>query len=204
MGCVFKWKIEKVILLPFGALTIFNADLNRPMLEEFFIVIMGPIFQVLFTFFLYFIYKDINILYYSFSVLAFNLVPIFPLDGSKLFNLFLNRLFSFKKSHFLMILVSLLMIFALLICFDFNLIFMFILSFLFIKIILEIKNHNGLFNRFLLERYLKDYHFKKYKKIYFSDESKMKRDYNHMFFNGFRWVSEREVLKKRFDFRGKV
>ena len=54
MGVIFKWNIEKVILLPFGALTIFNEDLNRRMFEEFLIVIMGPLFQIIFTYLFYF------------------------------------------------------------------------------------------------------------------------------------------------------
>ena len=42
---LFHWKIEKIVLLPFGGITIFHEFLNRPMKEEFFIAIAGPIFQ---------------------------------------------------------------------------------------------------------------------------------------------------------------
>lgn len=203
MGILFKWKIEKIIILPFGALTIFNEDLNRKLKEEFLIAIMGPMFQIIFTFFLYYLGVQ-NAVYYSISILCFNLLPIVPLDGSKLLNGFLNKITSFKRSHAFIIMISFLTMFMVIINTDFNLIFILILVFLFMRVFSEIKNHDSLFNRFLLERYLKSYRFKKIKKINSQDVRKMKRDYTHLFYDGFKYVSEREVLKKRFDFKGKL
>ena len=203
MGILFKWKIEKIIILPFGALTIFNEDLNRKLKEEFLIAIMGPMFQILFTFFLYYLGVQ-NAVYYSISILCFNLLPIVPLDGSKLLNVFLNKITSFKRSHVFIIMISFLTMFMVIINTDFNLIFILILVFLFMRVFSEIKNHDSLFNRFLLERYLKSYRFKKIKKINSQDVRKMERDYTHLFYDGFKYVSEREVLKKRFDFKGRL
>lgn len=203
MGVLFKWKIEKIILLPFGALTIFNEDLNRRMFEEFLIVIMGPVFQIIFSFFLY-LWKVDDAMIYSMSILKFNLLPIFPLDGSKILNLVLNKFTSFKRSHAFVIMISILLMVFLVISSDFNLILFLILSFLFFKVCEEIKNHKSLFNRFLLERFLKDYHFNKIKKINSLNMDEMKRDYNHLFYDGTRYISERENLRKRFDFKGKV
>lgn len=204
MGILFKWNIEKVILLPFGALTIFNEDLNRSIFEEFLIVIMGPIFQIIFTLFVYYFWNLDEVFYYSLSILFFNLLPIYPLDGSKLLNLFLNKLISFKRSHMIIIMISVLTIFVLILGSDFNLIFLLILMFLFMRVIKEIKTHESMFNRFLLERYLKKYRFKKIKKIKSLNLNKMRRDYRHLFYDGFKYVSEGEILKKRFDFKGKV
>lgn len=203
MGILFKWKIERVIILPFGALTVFNEDINRKLSEEALIAIMGPVFQILFTFFLYNLEVS-DAVYYSSSILCFNLLPIFPLDGSKLLNVFLNKITSFKRSHALIIMISLLTMFMVILDSDFNLILILILAFLLMRVFSEIKNHESLFNRFLLERYLKNYHFKKIKKIKSLDVRKMKRDYKHLFYSGFKWVTEREILKKRFDFKGKL
>ena len=44
----YKWKIEKIVILPFGGITIFNEYLNRPIKEELLISIMGPIYQIIF------------------------------------------------------------------------------------------------------------------------------------------------------------
>ncbi len=204
MGIIYGWKIEKVIILPFGALTIFHEDINRKMKEEFWIVIMGPLFQILFTLIIYCFCGLNDVIYYSFIILGFNLLPIFPLDGSKILNLFFNKIISFKRSHILMLLVSIFCILCLIIKVNFNLIFLLIVLFLIIRVFLEIKNHNSLFNRFLLERYLKDYHFNKVWKIYSMDVRYMRRDYNHLFFDGNKYISERLRLKKRFDFRGRL
>ena len=51
---IFRWKIDRVNIMPFGAITIFEEKLNRPMIEEFIILIMGPLFQ----FINYLIFKD--------------------------------------------------------------------------------------------------------------------------------------------------
>ena len=51
IGALIKrWKIKKIILLPFGGLIIFDELLNRRLIEEFVILILGPLFQILFYF----------------------------------------------------------------------------------------------------------------------------------------------------------
>ena len=204
MGIRYHWKIEKVIILPFGALTIFHEDLNKKIKEEFWIVIMGPLFQIVFTLIIYLFYGMNDFIYYSLIILGFNLLPIFPLDGSKILNLFFNKVMGFKTSHLLLIMVSILSIFVLLWQASFSLIFILIILFLIIRIFSEVKDHESLFNRFLLERYLKKYHFSKILKINSMDMRGMKRDYGHLFFDGKKYISEEYRLKKRFDFKGRL
>ena len=83
----YRWHIEKVILLPFGGLTIFNEKINRPLKEEFMVLIMGPVFQMLGTIIFCGFSKDFLVADYSKMILAFNLLPIYPLDGAKLLNI---------------------------------------------------------------------------------------------------------------------
>ncbi len=200
----YKWKIEKVILLPFGALTVFNEKINRPLKEEFIILIMGPLLQVIaVSIYLTFNYNEF-VYNYSNLILLFNLLPIYPLDGSKLLNIVLNKISNFKKSHLLTIYTSFLTIAFLLLKIKFNLIFLLIIIFVLIKVIEEYKNHNNLFNRFLLERYTNDFKFKKNKIIKDNNIKKMKRDYRHTFYNGKTYVTEKEILRKRFDFTRKM
>jgi len=203
MAIKYKWVIEKVILLPFGALTVFDEDINRPLKEEFLILIMGPLFQIIFVIIHSLFFYNQELIDYSNLILIFNLMPIYPLDGSKLLNILLNKIISFKKSHLITIYVSFLTILFILKV-RFNLILFLIISFVFIKVIKEFLMHKNLFNRFLLERFTKNFYFKKGKTIKNMDLKKMKRDYRHTFYNGKRYITEKEILEKRFDFKGKL
>ncbi len=197
----YNWQIEKIIILPFGALTIFHEKLNKPLKEEFIILIMGPLFQIIFT---YFFVKNNNLLNYSNLILAFNLLPIHPLDGSKLLNIILNKLTNFKKSHIITIYISFITIIIIVIKENFNLIFTIILLFITIKVVDEYKNHNIIFNKFLLERYTNKFNFKKKKIIKGINLNKMKRDYKHIFYTNNHYHSEKEILKKKFDLKTKL
>ena len=202
MAKYYKWKIEKVMLLPFGALTIFHEKINRPLKEEFLIAISGPLFQIMGVYiYIRFNYNEFIINYSNF-ILIFNLLPIYPLDGSKILNVILNKLTSFKRSHLFTVYISFLIIIIIILKVKFNLILTMILLFIFIKVMDEYKNHNNIFNKFLFERYNNDFTFKKRKMI--NSIYKMKRDYNHLFYNGNKYETEREILKKRFDFKRKI
>lgn len=192
----FKWNVEKVLILPFGGVTIFNEDINKPLFEEFIILIMGPIFQIIFSFFIEDYFK------YSLYILFFNLIPIFPLDGSRFLNIILNKLFSFKISHLISIYVSFLLIVFAIFKLRFDLIYIMVFSFILYKVIYEFRKHNYIFNKFLLERYINNYNFKKKKII--KNIKFMKRDYRHIFKVNNSYVTERETLKKRFDFTRKT
>ena len=196
-----NWRVEEVLLLPFGGVTIFNEDLNRPMIEEALILICGPLLQIIFVYF----FRNNNILVnYSNILLLFNLLPIYPLDGSKLLNLFLNLFLSFKSSHILTIYFSFIFIFFILIKYDFSLMLILIFLLVFLKVVDEFKNHNNIFNRFLLERYIKNFNFKKCKVIRSNNLDKMKRDFKHVFLDDGVYITEKKMLKKRFDFKEKT
>ena len=91
ISLIFKWNIDKIIILPFGGLTKYNEIINRPLIEEFLIAISGIIFQLIF----YILIKDyIDYKYFSainYFIILFNLIPIYPLDGSKILNLLLSK-----------------------------------------------------------------------------------------------------------------
>ena len=192
---LFHWKIEKIVLLPFGGITIFHEFLNRPMKEEFFIAIAGPIFQTFLFLFLKHPFYEYNL-----YILLFNLLPIFPLDGSKIFNLFLNQLFSFKKSHIYSIILSIIMLSFFL--FQKNLMIILILFFLGIKTFKELKDHKLLVHKFLLERFLYCFSFRKTKIIQGDDTTMMKRDHKHLFYFAHSYHTEQEILRRMFDKKG--
>jgi len=195
----FKWKIEKIIILPFGGLTVFNEKINRPINEELIILLLGPIFQIIYAS----IFNNPLLLKYHYALLLFNFLPIHPLDGSKLVNILLNKIFPFKLSHILTIYFSFLLV---IIClsFKFDLLFLLILILLIVDVIKELMNHKYLFNKFLLERYFYHFNFKKNKIIKGENYNRMFRDYKHLFYIENKYHSEKEMMSKMFDNKDKL
>ena len=187
---IFKWKIEKIILLPFGGITIFNENIDKPLKEEFIIAILGPLFQLMF----YLLYKDNLIFnYYNLAILLFNLLPIYPLDGSKIFNVLFNLFLPYKLSHILSIILSFIFI-TLIISYKIDI--SLILIFIIIELFKEIFKHKYYFNKFLLERYLYDYNYKKHKVI--KKITNMKKQTKHIFKINNKFYTEKEIIQKNF------
>ena len=205
----YRFNIDKIFLYPYGGYIKFNDKLNRTLKEEFIVLICGPLFQIIYFIFMSFVFYlnliNINtynmLVNYHYSLLFFNLLPIFPLDGSKLVNIILSKFISFKQSHLLMIYISYgILLIALIstkyISLNVNIYLLLIL--LFTKLINENRNHKAIYNRFLLERYLYDFHFKKMKIIRNNKLSLMMRDKKHLFLVDNKEITEKEMLKKRY------
>lgn len=200
-GILFKWNIEKVTIMPMGGITIFKESLNRPIFEEFVIAIMGPIFQIIFYIFIssyveYSWFHTANL-----ALLIFNLLPIIPLDGSKILHCLMDIAFSYQMSHKIILWVSMLLLcIGGIFCFWMNNLIVYIMFIcITMKVIEEYKTSTLRFQKFLLERYLYSYHFKKTKKLYQQNTTGMYRDYNHIFLMDNHWVSERNFLKNYFE-----
>lgn len=188
-----KSKVEKVIILPFGGITILKYPLNVNILKEFIIVSLGPIFQIILYFVLknrgLYCFKEINMFLF-----IFNFLPIIPLDGYRILNLILNKIFSFKFSLYISSYISFLfLILSIIVLFLYkNFIFLITFFFLLYKTIHEYRIINYVYNKFLYERYSKDIRFKKRKKIY--SIKNMYRDYIHLIYYNYRFYSEKEFL----------
>lgn len=203
ISLIFKWNIDKIIILPFGGLTKYNEIINRPLIEEFLIAVAGIIFQTIFFLLVkdYISYKYFNIINYF--IIIFNLIPIYPLDGSKILNIFFNKITSYKNSLLLTVIISYIFIIVLsLLFFKVNKIVTFILIFLLLEANKLYKERKELFNKFLLERYLKEFKFKNKKTI--NNVEKMKKDYRHLFYIDGKYLTESYFLKKMFDIRGNL
>lgn len=193
MSLYYNWNIEKIVILPFGGITIFKEKINKPIKEELMIAIMGPLFQIS----LFILFRSQLFIIFNLILLLFNLLPIFPLDGSKIINLLLNKFISFKKSHIISIYLSIIILFCLLVISKFNLILLLILLFLLFKTLKEIKNHKYLFHKFVFERYIYDFYFKKRKTI--TNYHQMMRDYKHIFYLDKKYITEHDFLAYLFD-----
>jgi len=148
-----------------------------------------------------FIHDYIDYKYFSFInyfIIIFNLLPIYPLDGSKILNTFFNVITTFKNSILLTVIVSYITIIILsLLLFNTNKLFFMMFIFLFIEVNKYYKEKDLIFNKFILERYLNEFKFKKEKVI--NNISKMKKDCRHLFYIDNKYMTENTFLKKMFD-----
>lgn len=203
---LFGWKVDKIYFYPYGGVTKFSDDLNKPKIQELIIMIMGPFFQVLFflgiTHFL--TMRELQTFTgYHYSILFFNLLPIYPLDGGKLLNIILNYFLSFRKSFKLTLLISygcicFAIAFFLKNQFSISLSLLLVLGLVICKLTQELKKEKYYFNKFLLERHLNNYQFPKIKVIpHIKDVS---RDYKHVFYKNGKTRTEKEELSKYFQY----
>ena len=197
---IVNFKFEKIIIYPFGGLTIYNEDLNVNTNKELFVLIGGITFQILFLILVKNLYINNYVTYHVYSIIkrvdelliSFNFMPILPLDGGKLLNIILDKIFSYKLSNIISIIISIIFIiyFSL---YNKTILSLILTIFLIKSIIIEINNIKYKYNKFLLERYLKKYNFKKIKKI--NGINKFKRDNYHIVNN----MLENKYLSKLFD-----
>lgn len=189
------WNTDKIYLYPYGGFSKFNDDINRPLKEEFLVLFMGPFIQTIYYLVLsFFQISDIDICHYS--ILIFNLLPIYPLDGGKLVCLFFSSFASYKRSYKVTIIISyviLVFLFFVLFYFGFSLQFLLFLLILLFKLYEEARKSSFYFHKFLLERYLKDYHYPKRSIV--TSISSMKRNRTHLFYLDGKYKSEKEVLR---------
>lgn len=190
----FGWNVKKIILLPFGGMTVFEEWVNRPIKEEFLIVLAGPLYQHLFYLLLCILgYKTPLLTTIHYFILGFNLFPIYPLDGSKFVLLIFEELFSFYRSQYFMVFSSL--FFFIILIFSFPNFLLFVLwFFLVLQLIQFYRNIPSYFYKFILERKLYAFSFKKQKRIHHIKE--MKRDYQHYFIHQGCIYSEKDYLRK--------
>ncbi|PHD63919.1 stage IV sporulation intramembrane metalloprotease SpoIVFB [Bacillus wiedmannii] len=161
----YNWRIKKIQLLPFGGVAELEEHGNKSLKEEFVVVIAGPIQHIWMMVVGYIVFEAGWLgadLYYFFIwnniiILAFNLLPIWPLDGGKvLFNVLSYR-FPYLQAHEKMMKLSCVFFSVILVwqlLWNSNNIMMWVLLiFLAVSLYQEWKQRQYAFMRFLLERY---------------------------------------------------
>ena len=180
MMLIYKWDIKKIILLPFGGLTICNVNINTPLKEEMLVALMGPIFQIIYSI----LFKNNLVLNIHYTLLFFNLLPIYPLDGYKILTVFLNIIRPFYFTLIISLLISL-TILLILPFFYIVLWFILILLILLFQNIKIIKNYKLIWYRFLYERV--NYNIK-YSKI------KVIKNIQNMFKDTFHFIEKNGII----------
>lgn len=194
MALIFKIEIKEIYIYPLGGISKFNIPLNIKPIKEFFILVMGPLFQFVAYFILIKIMPDKEkiISIYHFGILSFNLLPIYPLDGGKLLKIVLDKFINYKDSLKLIIIISYILVILIFVIKikKINIIIMTI--FLLLLITKEKNKINSIYNKFILERYLNNYKFKKSRII--SSKDYFYRDKSHIIKKDDKYYLEKEYL----------
>lgn len=176
-GILLGYQLDKITFYPYGGITTFNLPLNIPLKKEFLILIMGPLMQIVGYLFLKNFFSNLRI--YHYTLLFFNLLPIYPLDGGKIINICFSYFNNYLKSFYFTFLFSILFLILLFIYnlkyYNFNMLLMII--FLFFKLIDFYQKRYLYYNRFLLERYLYNLSFHRVRNV--SDIKSFYRDCLH-------------------------
>ena len=164
-GIILGYKLIKIDFYPLGGVTILDLPINISLNKEILILIMGPILQIIGYLLLKNTFPYIRL--YHYTLLIFNLLPLYPLDGGKIINILFNYKFnylnSFKITYYISIVTIIILFIYNIFFFNLNLLLMIIL--LLSKLIRIYKNKYYYYHRLLLERYLYNYHFGKIKNI---------------------------------------
>ncbi len=201
---LFKYEINSVEILPFGGYTEINKKINTSINKDLLIAFGGIIMQIILILLLNIIKNYLHnftyqlIINYNYILIFFNLLPIIPLDGSQIMHLLLEKKFSYHLSYKLNLGISLvLLILFIYLNYKFHIDNYLIISFLFYQIIITYKNFKYYENRFLLERYLYDFNYKKIDNHTKSIQD-LKKNTLHFFKEGNHYVREKEKIKGLF------
>ncbi len=164
VGIGLMWKVKQITFYPYGGLTLFEERENRSINKEIIIILAGPLVQTITYLVLSYFFKYDYIKNYHLTILIFNFLPILTLDGGRLVNLILDKFFNYLKSFYITFVISIitlviLILFCIINYHNFNLFLMSI--FLGFKIIKGLKDIKYYYRKFLLERYLYDFNYKK-------------------------------------------
>lgn len=207
MAVFLRYKVEKIIIYPYGGLTKIDSIVNSNINKDLLVAISGLVVQSIYFLIIYIMYSNGYIreyiynlfLLYHKSMFIFNLLPIIPLDGFKILNLFLCKLFSFNLSNNISVFVSLctIVLFFLSGMYEENYSILLTISILMKNIYKFYYDISYVYSRFLLERYLYDINYKDKKII--NDEKKMYKNKSHFFVKNGRIVKEKLFLKSFFE-----
>ncbi|KSU83775.1 MULTISPECIES: M50 family metallopeptidase [Fictibacillus] len=161
---LFQWRVKKIELFPFGGVAEVEEHGNRRFSEEIIVTISGPI-QHLWLMAAAYLALQLGwwdstscdwFMKMNLTLLVFNLLPIWPLDGGKLIFIAATSIFPFKKAHTVFLLCSFSMLLILFLSFlprdPFHLNLWIIAIFLGVSHYIEWNRRPYVFLRFLMTR----------------------------------------------------
>ena len=201
-----KLKVEKIVIYPYGGLVKMNNLINTNINKELFVAISGILFQTIYYLVIVFLHNQGIVREYIFnlfntyntSILLFNILPIHPLDGSKILNLLLSKIIPFNLANKLNIIISIITLIIMIYInyYDFNYTTILILGVILDNIIKYQKQLKYIFNKFLLERYIYKISHNKTKKI--NKINNMYKEKYHILKENNTYITEKQALSHKF------
>lgn len=201
-----KLNVEKIIIYPYGGLVKMNNLINTNINSELIVAISGILFQTIYYLIIIFLYKNNLIRDYIFnlftmynkSILLFNILPIHPLDGSKILNLLLSKMLPFNTANKINIIISIITLITIIYInyYKFNYTTILIIGIIIDNIIKYYKQLKYLFNKFLLERYIYKITYNKTKKI--NKINNMYKEKYHIIKEKNTYITEKQALSHKF------
>ena len=202
----YKWNFDKIAIYPFGGCLKFDEKVNRSLKEELIILIFGPLFQMGLFLIISFLqtkglmtYRNFTLFKtYHYTLLIFNLLPIYPLDGGRIVNIAINYIMPYKKGNILVVKLSFIFIVVMMFFYR-NVNFTLMCILLSSEIFLYFKRQDYLYNRMLLERYMERIDFKKLKIV--NNKDSMYKEKRHLILYNNKYITEKDYLNERFKVR---
>lgn len=202
----YNYQIDKIVIYPYGGITKLNTKINTNIEKDLQIAISGPLIQCIYYLIIFFLYQNNLIREYTYnifnlyhhSMIIFNLLPIYPLDGAKITNLLLSKYLNFNLSNRLTIIISLITIIIFLYTESYEKNYSLILT---IGLLMEniykfYQNLSHIYNRFIIERYLYNFSYKQHKTI--TNKDKMYKNKYHFFLIKGKLIEEKDYISNFF------
>ena len=98
VGLILGFRIRKIMMMPFGFKIIFKKDkdenetknIKKSQLKKMVVDIAGPVSNIIIMIIGLVFHLHFDIIYSNLIIAIFNLIPIYPLDGGRIINSFLN------------------------------------------------------------------------------------------------------------------
>ena len=200
---ILSYKIDKVIIYPYGGFVKLNTRINTKIENDLLVAISGIIMQSIYFGIIFFLYRNGIVREYIYnlfrlyhhSMIIFNLLPIYPLDGAKILNLILSKYLSFNIVNYITVVVSFITIIIFLISdsYEKNYSLLLVIGILMKNIYEFYYNISYIYNRFIIERYLFNFNYKDKKII--KNKDRMYKNKEHLFNKNGRLISEKEYIK---------
>jgi stage IV sporulation protein FB len=206
MAKLNKLNVDKIIIYPYGGIVKMNNLINTKINKELSVASSGILFQTIYYILILNLHNkglvreyifNLFTMYHS-SILIFNILPIHPLDGSKILNLLLSKIIPFHIANKLNIIISIvtLIIIISINYYEFNYTTFLVLGVIIDNIVKYQKNLKYIFNKFLLERYIYNLTYSKTRKI--KRLSGMYKEKYHVIKENNIYITEKQALYRKF------